>query len=98
MVCEGGRVWVHACVSDSESESACLCLRECVCLCDLALLVRMRATNGLLNVRQLTYLVPYCPLGVRALLQWLEVWAGKRRAPKKTKKEKERAKKIARNR
>jgi hypothetical protein len=46
----------------------------------------------------LNYRVPYCPLGVRALLQWLEVWAGKRRAPKKTKKEKERVKKIARSR
>ena len=82
------------------SVSVCVCVRVCVCmrLSDLALLVRMSATNGLLYVRQLIYLVPYCPLGVRALLQWLEVWAGKRRAPKKTKKEKERAKKIARNR
>ena len=80
--------------------SLCVCVRVCVCvcLCDLALLVRMSATNGLLYVRQIIYPVPYCSLGVRALLQWLEVWAGKRRAPKKTKKEKERAKKIARNR
>lgn len=38
------------------------------------------------------------PLGVRTLLQWLEVWAGKRRAPRKSKKEKEREKKKARRR
>ena len=28
---------------------------------------------------------------VKKLLQWLEIWAGKRRAPRKTKKEKQRA-------